>query len=538
MKRILDLLGWLGVVLVGVALGIRLGPLARLPGINGPNADTYARYLAYGGLVCVLLYTASQWREIAASFKRRQTRYGALMTVSVVVVLGILVAVNYLSARQNKRWDLTANQQFTLSDQSIQLLRKLDAPVKFLVFDQEVNFDRFRSRLNEYEYHSGNVKTEYIDADKKPVQTKQYEIQRYGTVVVEYKGRRERVTSDTEQDLTNALIKVITGQQKKVYFVSGHGEKSQAGSERDGYSTINAALGRDNYAVDSLVLAQQKEVPADASVLVVAGPKTDLLQGEADMLRRYLAKGGHVFLLLDPPDAQSGAKPIVEGLVKEWGIDPGQNIVVDVSGMGQLIGTDATVPVAATYPQHPITEPLNMITAYPLARSVTPIAGGANGHTAQSIIETSPRSWAESDLKLLSSGGEVAMDEKQGDKPGPISVGAAVSAAATETAAAPADAAKNGDDIKKPESRMVVIGDSDFVANFAIGIPGNRDLFMNAVNWLAQQENLISIRAKEPDDRRITLTAEQETWIRIMAVLLIPAAVLGAGVLTWSRRRK
>lgn len=540
MRRVLDIVGWLGVALVAAAFALRFSPAGRFFTATGADPQRVATWMAWGGLACVLLYTAGQWRDIRASFARRQTRYGTLAGASVLVVLGILVAVNYLSAKQNKRWDLTSNQQFSLSEQTIQLLQKLDAPVRFLVFAREVDFDPFRARLTEYEYHSDRVDVEYIDADKQPMRARQYEIQSYGTVVVEYKDRRERVNSDTEQDLTNALIKVLTGEEKKVYFVEGHGEKSHASSERDGYSTIAAALGRDNFSVESLVLAQHKEVPADASVVVVAGPTTDLLPGEADMLRRYLAKGGHVMFLLDPPAAGGADTPVIEALLKEWAIETGDNIVVDASGMGQLLGTDASVPVAASYPAHPITERFKVLTAYPLARSVVPVTGGANGRYPRTIIETSPRSWAETNIRQLTGNGEVELNEDQGDRPGPVSIAAAVAAPATEVPPPAGDAAKAAQDEepRKPESRLAVIGDSDFVANYAIGIQGNRDLFLNTVNWLAQQENLIAIRPKEPDDRRITLTADQQWWVQILSLLLVPAAVLGAGIYTWSRRRR
>ena len=531
LQRILGIVGWFGTALVFAAVAVRF---------LRPEWDQYAVYAAWAGLACVVLYTLGQWREILAFFGRRQARYGALASASVLIVLGILIAVNYLSNRQNKRWDLTANQQFSLSDQTVQLLEKLDAPVRFLVFDQEANFDRFRTRLAEYEYHSDRVDVEYIDADKRPVQAREYEIQSYGTVVLEYKDRRERVQSDTEQDLTNALIKVITGEQKKVYFTQGHGEKSHASTERDGYSTVAAALGRDNYLVEPLVLAQQQEVPADASVVVVAGPKTDLLPGEADMLRRYLAKGGHLLLLLDPPEAGAPATPTIDALLKEWAVEAGRNIVVDVSGMGQLIGTDASVPVAASYPSHPITERFNVLTAYPLARSVAPIPGGADGRTPQTIVETSPRSWAETNIAQLGTSAEVELNEDQGDKPGPVSIAVAVSAPATDAPATPGDAARTaeGEEPPKPQSRLAVVGDSDFAANFAIGIQGNRDLFMNSVSWLAQQENLIAIRPKETGDSRLTLTARQQTGIFWLALAVVPAAVLGAGIFTWSRRRR
>jgi ABC-type uncharacterized transport system involved in gliding motility auxiliary subunit len=160
------------------------------------------------------------------------------------------------------------------------------------------------------------------------------------------------------------------------------------------------------------------------------------------------------------------------------------------------------------------------------------VSGGVNGHTAQTFLESSPRSWAETDIKSLLTDGKVALDEGKGDKKGPVSIGAAVSVGST-TAAKPGEPP----DAPKPETRVVVIGDSDFAANSGVGIQGNRDLFMNTIGWLSQQENLISIRPKEPDDRRITLTATQQSNIVWLSLLIIPATIFGTGVYAWWRRR-
>jgi ABC-type uncharacterized transport system involved in gliding motility auxiliary subunit len=282
-----------------------------------------------------------------------------------------------------------------------------------------------------------------------------------------------------------------------------------------------------------VVIAQQGAVPEDAAVVIVAGPRTDFFPPEIEALKTYLGKSGKLLLELDPPDKPDSA-PLTNliALAHDWGMDVGTDVVVDVSGMGRLIGTDASVPVAANYPSHPITQRFNFITAYPLARSVTSVSGGVNGHTAQTFIETSPRSWAETDIKGLVANGQVALDESKGDKKGPVSIAGAVSAAVT----AP-DAKATDGNAPKPETRVAVIGDSDFAANSGLGIQGNRDLFMNIVGWLSQQENLISIRPKEADDRRITLTATQQSNIIWLSLLIIPACIFGTGVYTWWRRR-
>src|SRR5215475_3308210 len=311
-NRIFSFIGWVGTALVLAAVGVRYFLPAR---------DQYATYLAYAGLVCMALYIASQWREIASYFKTRQARYGTLAAFSIFIALGILVAVNYIGKRENKRWDLTASKQFSLSDQSRNYVSKLDSPLTVRVFDKDVNFQQYRDRLKEYEYNSKQLKVEYTDPDRNPAAAQQYKVEQYGTLIFEYKGRSERITQDTEQDITS--------------------------SERDGYNTIVQALGRENYTTDKIVLAQKGSVPDDASVVVIAGPKNDFFPQEIDALKAYLAKNGKLLLLLDPP-SRADSPPLTNliALAHDWGINVGNDVVVDVSGMGQLFGASEAVPVA------------------------------------------------------------------------------------------------------------------------------------------------------------------------------------------------
>ncbi len=534
-KNILSIIGWIGTGLVFAAVAVRF---------LRPEWNQYASYAAMGGLVCVLLYMAGQWRDVATFYQGRGAKYGTLSLVSIVAFLAILVAVNYLSTRQNKRWDFTANQVYSLSDQTVKLLQSLQEPIKFTVYDQQINFDRFKDRMNQFTYHSKNVSVDYVDADREPTKAKAAGIQSYGTIVVEYKGRTERVTSSNEQDLSNALIKAVTGTARKVYFTQGHGEKDTAGTDRVGYSAISQGLTSDNYGVERLVLVQQKTVPADATVVVIAGPRTDFLQPEIDALKEYVAKGGKVLVLMDPPEKGETPQPLLAAFLHDWGIDATNTVVLDTSGIGQMLGTDASVPVAASYPSHPITDRFQLMTAYPVARAVTPVEGGVNGHTAQPLVQTSAQSWAETDISSLATGGRVAFDADKGDKQGPITLGAAASAPATVTppppaadASKPADPNKPAEPESKPESRVVALGDSDFAANAFLGIQGNKDFFMNTVNWLAQQENMIAIRPREPEDRRITLTADQQQRIMLLSIFVIPGLVFASGVYTWWKRR-
>jgi ABC-type uncharacterized transport system involved in gliding motility auxiliary subunit len=522
LHRILSFLGWVGTALVFGAVAMRL---------VRPEWDQYATWSAWAGLALVLVYTLGQWREVVEYFRHRQARYGAIATVGVIVALAILVAVNYLGVRQNTRWDLTASRQNSLSDQTVRILESLEAPVTFTVFDRQTEMDRFRNRLNEYAYHSSQVTVEYIDPDTRPIVAREFDIQAYGTVVVDYMDRRERVTTDAEQDLTNALIKAMSATERRVYVLQGHGEKDPNDTERDGYSAVSESLRRDNYLVEPLVLAQLNDVPDDATVVLIAGPTTDVLPAEVEALRRYLARAGKLMVMLDPQvGPQAAPLPNLESLVREWGIDPGNNVVVDVSGATN----EPSIAVAATYPAHAITDGFATLTIYPLARAVEPIEGGTDGHVAQSIVETSPQSWAEADLASLTSDAGVTMDDASGDTPGPIPLGAAVSArveASTDQGAA------TESDAPTPETRVVVFGDSDFASNAYGGVPGNVNLFANAISWLAQQDNLIAIRPTDPEDRRVTMTPRQQTLAMAVSVFFLPALVFGAGIFTWWRRR-
>lgn len=546
--------GWAGVGLVVAAVVTRFA---------APEQQGLSWWLSVAGIVLLAAHTAGQWRQIATFARRRQTRYGAVATSGIVLALGIVVAVNYILARQNVRWDLTAGGQYSLSDQTRRVLESLDSPIGVLVFAREDEFPRYRDRLGEYEYVSSQVTVEYVDIDRDPVRARQYDVQSYGTIVFEYEGRIERVVSSSEQELTNGLIKAVEGEERTVYFVQGHGERDPASSEREGYSALVEALERDNLGVETVVLAQTGAVPADATVLVVAGPETDILPAEADLLREWLQGGGKLLLLLDPPEtAGEPDAPNLVALAADWGMEIGTDVVVDASGVGQLLGTDASVPVASSYPPHAITDRFNLLTAFPLARSVRPVAGGVEGRIAQAFVETSPRSWAERDLGELA-GGEVALDEEAGDVPGPVPIAAAVSLIVDEPAGDGAGGAEADDDGGEPanagdegaaeggdgsatepeaggtvEARLAVFGDSDFASNGAVGIQGNSDLALNALNWLAEQDSLIAIRPREPEDRRITLTADQQMRINWLALLMIPGAILGVGVYTWWNRRQ
>ena len=521
MKRILGFVGWLGVLLVVAAVALRF---------LRPEMQSIYKGLALAGLITTLAYAASQWRDVTRQFGGKNVKYGSIAASSVLLVLAILVGLNYVANRQNKRWDLTENKQFSLSDQTKKIVTGLTKPVVVRVF-YAGDAQRYRDSLGEYPYLSKQLTAEYIDAERDPIQAQKYGISTVPTAILEYEGRTERASTVDESGLTNALKKLTEGKAKKIYFTEGHGEHDPTASDPAGYSGITDSLKSDNFDIVKTTIAQAGKVPDDATLVVVAGPTVDFFPAELDAIRAYLKRGGKLALFIDPP-AKADAAPFAGliALAKEWGVDVGNDIVLDTSGLGQLIGTDASVPIARPV-THPITDRFRLMSGFPIARSVTPIEGGTGGHIAQKFLETSTESWAENDIKELYATGKPTPDFTKGDKKGPIALGAAVAAAAPD---APAGETP---DAPKPETRVVIVGDSDFATNRAINIPGNRDITLNMANWLAQQEDLIAIRPKDPSNRPVAMTADQGAIIFWSTMVGLPLLLFGMAVRVWWKKR-
>ena len=522
LNTIFGIVGWIGTLLVFAGVAIRL---------FRPEWDQYAYWSAVAGLVCVGLYTLTQWREIGRSFQKRETKLGAMMSISVIAVLAILD--RHQLGRDAPRQAMGSHGRRVVhavgpDDQGVEQPENSGEGACLRVSPEAFSGSATRSRM--YTTRARTSRSNMLTSTASRPALASTRSWRLGTVVMEYEGRRENVMSEREQELTNNLIKVTTGRQVKAYFVQGHGERDTTGNDRPGYASVVEALKRDNYTVEKIVLAQSPAgVPADASVLILAGPTADYLKPEVDAIGAYLRKGGKALFLLDPPVGESArTTPTLEALLKEWGISLGHDVVIDISGMGQLLGTDASVPVVATYPSHPVTENFDLLTAFPLAQSVQGEAGTELGTAnTQNVINTSDRSWSESDVKSLATGGKVSLDEEAGDQRArsrlrchwrwmrPMRLPPRCRAR-RRTSRGKRDGAKPP---PKPQMRIMVVGDSDFATNAAAGIQGNADLFVNMNNWLTQQEDLISIHPRDSGDRRVTMTADQQR----PAAVVIPA---------------
>jgi len=306
--------------------------------------------------------------------------------------------------------------------------------------------------------------------------------------------------------------------QKTIYFVQGHGEKDiESNDQRNGYQLVKAGLEKENYVVKSLNLIQEAAVPMDASAVVVAGPTSEPVAGELDKIDAYLNGGGSVLVEVDPPPAAS-----LKDFLKKWSVDPGDNVVLDFSGFGQLIGAGPQIPVVPRYEGHRITQGFNVMTFFPLVRSVSALTPPVTGITVDPLLKTTDQSWGETDFNVNAKGGkqEVKFDAGK-DVKGPVSI----AVVATKT---------NGD----KKSRMVVVGDSDFAANGTYAVLGNGNLFTNMVSFLAQDESFISIKTKDPGNRPVTMTESQERAVAWLVELLLPASVLALGISVWVKRRK
>jgi len=487
--------------------------------------------LLIAGLVLLLAQAVVSFQELKRWLGARSTRFGTNAAVIVVIVAGILIMVNMIAARHSVRLDTTENKQFSLSDQTRKILRSLEDDLNITAFYKDNTEGQMRDLLTEYASVSPKVKFEFVDPDKKPAVARNYGVTTYKTTIIEYHGRTERITTSTEGDLTNAIIKVTRERKKKILFLTGHGEKDIDNTERDGFSTAKQAIEKENYDVEKVFLADTTAFPKEGDVLVIAGPQKPLLPNEIKMIESFVDKGGKVLALLDP-----GYNSGLSDFFSQWGIEVTGDLVVDVSGIGRIFGAGAQMPIVAEYGSHPITERFgNVMTAYPLATAIKIHNDNSNGLTVQALAKTTPRSWAEKDGVAKFQRRERIEFNAGEDIRGPI----VIAAVATKTISPTDGQSENSDHSngKSKNARLVVFGDSDFASNNFFNFQANGDLFMNAISWLAEEEDLVSIRPKNPADRRLVLTEAQSRLIFIFSVIVLPTLVLGMAVTVYVKRR-
>jgi len=446
-------------------------------------------------------------------FSRRSSQLGTNTTLLSLAVLLILGLVNFVSYRHHKRFDLTTEKLYTLSDQTRKVLGGLKEDITIVRFAKNQDA-QLTDLMKEYKSISPHIRFEDVDPTEKPEVARQYGATHVGDAIVAAGSKHQPIQPSgmeggySEQDITTAIMKVTRNSVKMVCFVTGHGEKSLSDEEAQGYGLVQKGLLKEGYNTNSINLVKENGVPASCDILAIAGPTQGYFPQEAAFVSKYLDDGGKVLIEIDPE-----TDPKLDSIFQAWNIRVGDNVVVDASGVGRLFGTGPATPLVVDYGDSPITKTLQGgMTFFNLARTVSIADKSKSDPQAVELLKTSERSFTIPKLVR-----EVQFDPKTA---GPLSLGVAASRVAGDKSA-----------------RLVVIGDSDFAENQWLGLQRNGDLFFNTVDWLAQDENLISIRPKPPTARHVTLTEGQMASLQWLELFFLPGILVLMGVAIWWKRR-
>ena len=471
--------------------------------------------------------------------KSRATKYAGYATLYTLVMVGVLAAINFLANRYDKSWDSTHNKQFSLSDQTIKIAKGLKNDVTMVYFGEQASFVSAKDLLDRYSTLSPKIHPEYIDPTRNPQKARSEGYRSDSPIIVEAGTRREGAKSLTEEEVTGALIRSQKTGERNVCFVNAANEKTIDDEAGSGISVLKTLLERDNYKTRTEKLstaatpdagkqvqigqtapAATVEVPKDCTALISVGPQLAYPPAVVQAIKSYVEGGGRAMFLLDETlqlgrSEPAAENPDLEKMLEGWGVTVNKDLILDLSGLGRILGLGPEVPMIAQYESHPITAPLRsgVPTAFPLARSLDIKNGDKT--TVSKLFGTT-----EDSVAITSVPANGAVDPKKGKK-GPLTMGAAGTFSST------------------PQGRFVVVGDSNWVTNSLVGSRslGNRDLFENMVNWLASDEDLISIRPKETEDRPLNLTAGKLTTLFWLSVVVFPLGVVGFGLATWWKRR-
>ena len=435
-----------------------------------------------------------------------------------IIVIAILAMINFFANRYNKSFDSTANKQFTLSDQTVKIAKNLQQPLTITYWDQPTKFKGAADLLDRYKNLSPKIDVQYNDADKKRTQAIAAGVKTLGTIFIDIGAKHQEAKSLTEEEITGAIIRTLKGGERMACFVLGSGEHSIDSTERSGYSGMKDLLEKNNYKTKTLKMLEKTEIPKDCTIVTVAGPKRDYIQPEVDALKAYVEGGGHAVFMLDPPlkfaKDETDENDALIGVLASWGVTVDKDLVLDTSGVGQIFGLGPEFPLVTSYESHPIVSTMKeTATGFPITRSLEVKNGDKT--TVEKLFSTTENSFAT--LNLAS----PEIKQSAGDKKGPLVLGAA--------------GTYNGGGESK--GRFVVIGSSGWCSNSFLRFNGNRDLMLNIYNWESSDEDLISIRPKEPEDRRLNMNERQVSMVMYFTLILIPMLIILAGVSVWWKRR-
>ena len=455
-----------------------------------------------------------------AFLKARQTKYAAYATMYIAVVFAIITVANVLGNRYNKSYDSTSNKRYSLSEQTAKIVKGLKQDATITYYDQSTRFQTAKDQLEQYANLSPKVHVDYVDVDKKPQLAREAGVKNYGTTIVQIGAKKEEAKSLTEEGITGAFIRDLKNTTRTVCFVTGSGEHQIDDSERSGYSRFKELLGKDDYEAKSISLLQKAEVPSECTVVVVGGPTGDYQQPEVDALKKYVEDGGRALIMLDPPlkigRSETSDNDALTALLSSWGVTLQKDLILDLNPIGQLAGLGPQVALVTTYASQPIvSEMKGTATGFPLVRSMEIKSEGKS--SVDKLFSSSDSSLATTKLNSP----DIDPNDPK-NKKGPLTIAAAGTYSTGK---------------ENSQGRFVVIGSSSWAANSFLNFNGNRDLALNTMNWLSSDEDLISIRPKAPEDRRVTMTRAQMNVVRITSQFIIPLIVIVAGVSVWWRRR-
>lgn len=473
--------------------------------------------LALGG-VLIAVAVRIDFRRVKNALSSPRGKFGVSATVMVCLFMGILVLVNAISVSHSHRFDFTGLAQFTLTSQTKAVLSKLDTPVEIIrVFSPKIPVtvrSYAQHLLTEYQNYTDHLTVTDLDPDVHPDQAKRYGVSRYGALYGSVvfrgeKGKRQvfgpQIMAEAEHAFTGAILEVTGTLQKKVYFLTGHGERHIHAD----YSSARSGL-RDNlFQAETLDLSAMPSIPEDAAVLAIAGPQHPLGRRELALLQSFLETGGRVLLLLDPNPPKG-----LRQWLSSWWIDIPDGVVIDPTSY------------SAPHPDYPlIPRTRNTFgladTYFPGAAALMPQEQVPETVQLAALVWTSPESWIDTDVVA----GKAPTFNEKTDPKGPVAIGALLSVTPPETVAT------------RRETRLVVIGDSDFASNRHFHNGQNSNLFLSTVNWLGAGEDLISIDRKVLVTRRLVLSPEEARFLNLSSIVLLPFLLLVAGGYVWWRRR-
>ncbi len=445
------------------------------------------------------------------------------IALAVPPLLAIFVLGQGILDAWGLRLDLSAERRYTLSDRASKILDGLPADVRIIAFlrSQDPRNQQIDNLLREVERRSARVTIQRFEVNRHPALAREYGVDSYGALVVESDGRRRVFSNPREEVLMAALLQVTRQQRKTVGWVVGHGEGALDETARDrGYSVARALLEQEYYEVRPISLITD-EVPHEIAVLIIAGPEKSYLPEELASLDRYLQRPGQALVMLDPFRA-----PDLAAFFRKYDVDLTDDVVLDPNS--RLYGGEhLTMQVSIQRGDHPVIGPLDAPPLFSLTRSVRAVRGEPGASDAVTFLRTSEESWATRDSSVVRTGTSRFVAGR--DRPGPVSVGLEL---AFRVLTPPGAEPRQG--------RLLVYGNSEFANNFFIEFLGNKDLFLNSVNWLARERQALASRPHQQELglQQFYLSEEQGNALYWVAVVLQPALFGVIGLFfVWRRRR-